>query len=63
VTIVGPDATTTDSLDTAVSLLGARRGLELIDSWPKTAALMVTKTNGQAHAVASRRFRQIPQQR
>ena len=30
-TIIGPDATTTDSLDTTVSLLGVKRGLALVD--------------------------------
>ena len=62
-TIIGPDATTTDSLDTTVSLLGVRRGLALIDSWPRMAALIVTKDGGQTHTFASRRFRRIPQQR
>jgi len=62
-TVIGPDATTSDSLDTAVSLLGAQRGLALIDSWPPTAALIVTKEDGQTHSFPSRRFRQIPQPR
>src|ERR1039457_3719678 len=62
-TIIGPDATTTDSLDTTVSLLGVQRGLALIDSWPRLAALIVTKDDGQAHSFSSRRFRKIPQPR
>jgi thiamine biosynthesis lipoprotein len=62
-TIIGPDATTTDSLDTTVSLLGVQRGLALIDSWPHLAALVVTKEDGQTHTFPSRRFRQIPQPR
>jgi FAD:protein FMN transferase len=60
-TVIGPDATTTDSLDTTVSLLGVARGLALIDSWPHTAALVVTKEGGQIRSFPSRRFRQIPQ--
>jgi thiamine biosynthesis lipoprotein len=60
-TIIGPDATTTDSLDTTVSLLGVRRGLALIDSLPRLATLIVTIEGGQTHSFASRRFRQIPQ--
>jgi FAD:protein FMN transferase len=60
-TIIGPDATTTDSLDTAVSLLGVQRGLALIESWPGTAALVVAKEYGQTQCFTSRRFRRIPQ--
>jgi thiamine biosynthesis lipoprotein len=60
-TVIGPNATTTDSLDTTVSLLGVQRGLALIDSWPHTAAVIVTKEGGQTHTFASRRFRRIPQ--
>ncbi len=55
-TVIGPDATTTDSLDTTVSLLGVKRGLALIESWPHTAALIVTKDDGGIHAYTSRRF-------
>ncbi|HEY5479844.1 MAG TPA: FAD:protein FMN transferase [Verrucomicrobiae bacterium] len=60
-TVIGPDATTTDSLDTTVSLLGVGRGLALIDSWPHTAALVVTKEGGRTQTFPSRRFGQIPQ--
>ena len=60
-TVIGPDATTTDSLDTTVSLLGVQRGLALIDSWPRTAALIVTKEDGQTRSFASRRFRRVLQ--
>jgi FAD:protein FMN transferase len=59
-TVIGPDATTTDTLDTTVSLLGVQRGLALINSWPHMAALIVTKDNGQTRSFASRRFRRIP---
>jgi thiamine biosynthesis lipoprotein len=62
-TIIAPDATTTDSLDTTVSLLGVQRGLALIDSWPHLAALIVTIEDGQVRSFPSRRFRQIPQPR
>ena len=59
-TVVGPDATTTDSLDTAVSLLGVRRGLALVDTWPRTAALVVTTEDGQTRSFPSRRFARLP---
>jgi len=55
-TIIGPDATTTDSLDTTVSLLGVQRGLALVDALPHTAALIVIKEDGQTRSFASRRF-------
>jgi len=62
-TIIGSDATTTDSLDTTVSLLGVQRGLALIDSWPHLAGVIVTKNDGQTHSFPSRRLRRIPQAR
>jgi thiamine biosynthesis lipoprotein len=55
-TVIGPDATTTDCLDTAVSLLGFQRGLALIVSWPRTSALIITQEDGQTRRFASRRF-------
>ncbi|MCX6928058.1 MAG: FAD:protein FMN transferase, partial [Verrucomicrobia bacterium] len=60
-TVLGPDATTTDSLDTTVSLLGVQRGLALINSWAHTSALIVTKEDGRTQTYASRGFRRIPQ--
>jgi FAD:protein FMN transferase len=63
VTVVGPDATTTDSLDTTVSLLGVQRGLALIDSWPRTAALIVTKKDEQTQTFTSRGFSRIARPR
>jgi FAD:protein FMN transferase len=62
-TVIGPDATTTDCLDTTLSLLGVKRGLALADSMPHTAALIVTRDDGQTHTFFSRRFRQIPRPR
>jgi thiamine biosynthesis lipoprotein len=62
-TIIGPDATTTDTLDTTLSVLGVERGLALADALPRTAALIETKDDGQVHAFPSRRFRRIPQPR
>jgi len=58
-TIIGPDATTTDSLDTTVSILGVKRGLALADSLPHTAALILTQTDGQVRSFPSRRFGRI----
>jgi thiamine biosynthesis lipoprotein len=60
-TIIGPDATTTDTLDTTVSLLGVKRGLALADSLPHIAAVVVTKDDGQTRAFVSHRLQRIPQ--
>jgi len=59
VTIIGPNATTTDSLDTTISILGVRRGLALADSLPGTAALIVTRTDGHDQTFTSRRFKRL----
>lgn len=41
VTVIGPDATLTDGLDNAVFVLGAERGLALIDATPGYAAVVI----------------------
>ncbi len=55
-TIIGPNATITDGLDTPINILGVKRGLALIDSQPKLAALIVVKDDGGTHVYASRQF-------
>jgi thiamine biosynthesis lipoprotein len=59
VTIIAPNTTTTDALATGVSVLGASRGLALVDTLPRTAAMIVTKRDGQTRVFASRRFKSI----
>jgi FAD:protein FMN transferase len=59
-TIIGPNATLTDSLDTTVSILGPKRGLALADALPQVAALIETREDGRAQTYPSRRFKQIP---
>ena len=59
VTIIAPNATTTDGLATAVSVLGVRRGLALVDSLPHTAALILTKEDGHYLRFPSRHFNQL----
>lgn len=61
VTVVAPDATTSDSLATAVSVLGGKRGLALIESWTRVAALIVVQTNDHKEILTSRRFQRLPQ--
>jgi len=41
VTVIGPDATLTDGLDTAVFVLGPEKGLALIDATPGYAAVVI----------------------
>ena len=44
VTVVAPDGATADSLATAVSVMGAEKGLALVDATPGAAALIVENT-------------------
>jgi thiamine biosynthesis lipoprotein len=44
VTVVAPNGITSDSLATAVSVLGPERGLELVKSYRDTGILFVLKT-------------------
>ena len=57
VTIIAPNATTTDALATGVSVLGAARGLALVDALPHTAAMIVTKRDVETRVFTSRRFK------
>ena len=46
VTVVAPDATTSDMLATAASVLGPEEGRRLIDRWPGTSALIGRSSPG-----------------
>jgi thiamine biosynthesis lipoprotein len=46
VTVVGPDATSTDGLSTAVFVMGAERGLALIETLPEYEAIIVDADGG-----------------
>jgi len=41
VTVIGPDGTMTDGLDTAIFVLGVDKGLELIESYPEYETIIV----------------------
>jgi thiamine biosynthesis lipoprotein len=41
VTVIGPDGTMTDGLDTAIFVLGADEGLKLIESYPDYETIIV----------------------
>jgi thiamine biosynthesis lipoprotein len=44
VTVIGPDGTLTDGLDTAIFVLGAEAGLKLLESYPDYEAIIVDST-------------------
>ena len=56
VTVIARDGAEADGLATAVSVLGAERGLALIESRPSAAALIVEHNGGSATALTSSRF-------
>jgi FAD:protein FMN transferase len=61
-TIVAPNSTITDGLDTALCILGPERALALVDSLPHTAAIILIKEDGRDRAFLSRRFRRLLRQ-
>ena len=56
VTIIAPDATSSDGWDTGLCVLGAKRALALVDSLPHVAAVILTKDEEGTHIFKSRRF-------
>jgi thiamine biosynthesis lipoprotein len=44
VTVIGPDGTLTDGLDTAIFVLGVEKGLELIEDYPEYETIIVDAT-------------------
>lgn len=56
VTVVAPDGATADALDTAVSILGPKRGLELVAQFPGAEVTMVLKTDAGVERAESPGF-------
>jgi thiamine biosynthesis lipoprotein len=56
VTVLGPDCTTADALGTAVSALGPKRGLELIEETPGLAVRIVRKPADKIEVRYSQRW-------
>jgi thiamine biosynthesis lipoprotein len=56
VTVIAPDATTSDGLDTPICVMGIERGLKLIDRREDLAALLVFETDKGIETVQSKRF-------
>jgi thiamine biosynthesis lipoprotein len=56
VTVIARHGLDADGLDTAVSVLGPRRGLAFIESRPDAAALIIHRTSGGTTVLPSSRF-------
>jgi thiamine biosynthesis lipoprotein len=56
VTVVASNAMTSDALSTAAGLMGAHRGLRLVDETPGASALFVELTAGGLHERRSKRW-------
>jgi thiamine biosynthesis lipoprotein len=59
VTVIARHGLEADGLDTAVSVLGADRGLALIESRPTAAALIIERTSAGTKVRASSRFLEL----
>lgn len=59
VTVIAPSGLDADGLDTAVSVVGPERGLALIESRPRVAALIVQRTSAGANVVMSSGFKEL----
>jgi thiamine biosynthesis lipoprotein len=62
-TIISRHATTTDALGTAVCVMGAKRGLKVVNSIPRTGALVITKDTASIQAHPSKRWGQLTGQK
>lgn len=59
VTVIAPHGLEADGLDTAATVLGAERGLALIESHPNAAALIIERTDAGTRVQQSTRFRKL----
>jgi thiamine biosynthesis lipoprotein ApbE len=62
VTTVATRGLMADPAATAVSVLGCDKGIAFIEKQPELAAFILEKTNGEAHAIESTRFRRLVEQ-
>jgi thiamine biosynthesis lipoprotein len=60
VTVVARHGIESDGMSTAVSVLGAERGLAFVERQPGVAALIVTSEHGAPRMIESSRFRLLP---
>ncbi len=62
VTVIAPDCTTADSLATAVSVLGPKAGLKLVEKTRAAAAYLVRKPADKVEAFESKRLKKYYEQ-
>jgi thiamine biosynthesis lipoprotein len=60
VTVVASKGIDADSLATALSVMGEKRGMAFIETQAGSAALMVLGKNGAHHVIESRAFQRLP---
>lgn len=60
VTVIARDTTTADALASAVSVLGPKRGIELVDATAGAATLIVRAPNGRVEQYQSRHWADYP---
>ena len=63
VTVVARRGLDADGLDTAISVLGAERGLALVESRPGAAALIIKRTDTGTTVLPSSRFLELARYR
>ena len=56
VTVIAPNATTSDGLDTGLCILGVERGLKIVEARDDLAALFISETDKGIETTASNRF-------
>lgn len=60
VTIIGPDATTTDALSTSVFVLGPKKGMALVETLPGIEAVIVDSMGKMYYSTALRNLSSLP---
>jgi thiamine biosynthesis lipoprotein len=56
VTVIAPNATTSDGLDTGLCVLGVERGMRIVEARDEIAAIFVFETDNGVETNASKRF-------
>ncbi|MBX7209631.1 MAG: FAD:protein FMN transferase [Verrucomicrobiaceae bacterium] len=59
VSVLAPNCTTTDLLETTVTVLGPERGLKLIEATPRTAAFIIRKPADKIETFESSRWHEL----
>ncbi|MBI2824285.1 MAG: FAD:protein FMN transferase [Planctomycetia bacterium] len=59
VAVIAADGITADGLATAVSVLGPKRGMALVNSYPKAAAIIIQRIDDKPQVFESARFKEF----